>query len=425
MEEDFIQLGTFEQWGNRHPFGLLRADRRQHLYVVGKSGTGKSTLLKNLLIQAIESGEGVALIDPHGDLSLELLDAIPPWRTDHVVYFDAADAEHPIGLNLLLTKTEHERHLVVSGIVGAFKGIWGDSWGPRLEYLLANTLSALLHAQNVSLLGVPRLLTDERYRDWVVRQITDPVVLRFWQQEYESWDQRQRTEAANPILNKVGRLLTSPLTRNILGQVKSRIDAEFIMNHRRILIANLSKGRIGADHANLLGALLVAQFQLAALRRAGQSEQERVDFSLVVDEWHNFVTEDFAHILSEARKYRLGIVLAGQFIAQTQPTLRDAVFGNVGTILSFRVGESDATMLAREFGNDFTTEHFTDLDNHVVCIKGLEDGRQRVPFVARTLPPVGNHYGCRENLIRRSRERFATPRAMVQDKIARWFSSHR
>ncbi len=419
--EHFVQLGTRHVWGGNADFGLGRSDRRAHIYMIGKSGSGKSTLLRNLIVQDIEAGEGVAVIDPHGDLANELLDSIPARRTDDVVYFDPADTDYPIGLNLLASVPSDDRHLVVSGIVGAFKSIWGDSWGPRLEYILANAISALLECQNVSLLALPRLLTDERYRDWILRQVSDPLVLRFWRDEFERWDARFRNEAIAPIQNKVGQLLMATPMRNILGQVKSKIDARFIMDHRRIFIANLSKGRLGADKTALLGALLVTQFQLAAMGRSVMRESDRVDFGLFIDEYHNFTTDSFASILSEARKYRLCLTLVGQYIAQASTELRDAVFGNVGTIVSFRVGESDAEVLAREFGNDFIPEQFSGLGNYEVCVKMLNQGTQEVPFLGRTLPPMSEQHNRRENLIHRSRERYATPRAVVEEKIRRWF----
>ncbi|MDB5324507.1 MAG: hypothetical protein JWM57_76 [Phycisphaerales bacterium] len=420
MDEGFIELGTRGTWGGTAAFGLTRVDRRQHLFVIGKSGTGKTTLLLNAIVAAIEAGEGIALLDPHGDLAAELLDHIPPSRTHEVVYFDPADLEHPIGLNLLAASDPETRHLVVSGIIGAFKGIWGENWGPRLEYILAMCLSALIECQNVTLLGVPRMLIDDRYRDWVIRQVTDSAVLQFWTGEFAQWDERFRAEAIAPIQNKVGRLLLSPVNRAILGQVKSKLDFRFMMDRRRIFIANLSKGRLGADTSNLLGALLVTQFQLASMGRANIPEAERVDFTLVADEFQNFATDDFAGMLSESRKYRLALILATQFEAQIARNIRDAVFGNVGTLISFRVGESDAAVLMREFGNDYTLEHFTDLANHEVAVRLLDHGMQRAPFQGKTNRPAGGGYGRGHAIHRRSREQHGLPRSVVEDKLRRW-----
>ncbi|HEX8339358.1 MAG TPA: TraM recognition domain-containing protein [Tepidisphaeraceae bacterium] len=421
MDSDFIELGTRRVWGGDAAFGLSRLDRRQHLFVIGKSGTGKTTLLKNLIVAAIEAGEGIALLDPHGDVSQELLDLIPPWRTDHVLCFDPADLDHPIGLNLLAGVPPDQRHLVVSGVVGAFKGMFGHSWGPRMEFLLAMAVAALTECQNVSLLALPRMLSDDRYRRWVLRQVTDTAVAHFWVEEYERWDDRFRAEAISPVINKVQRVLLAAPMRAVLGQVRCGIDARFVMDNRRVLIANLSKGRLGADNANFLGALLVTQFQLASMARAGISEHERVDFTLVADEFQNFATDDFASLLSESRKYRLSLVLATQFDAQLQDDVRNAVFGNVGSIVSFRVGESDARVLAREFGNDFTLEHFTDLPNHEVMVKLLDRGVQRVPFLGKTHEPAGRGNGRAHNVLSRSRQRHARPRAVVEDRIRRWY----
>src|SRR6266496_2456592 len=274
MRDDTRYILNRHVWGGLVPFGLCRADRRQHLYVVGKSGTGKSTLLKNLIVQDIQAGEGVALIDPHGDLAEEILDYIPANRIEHVVYFNPADREYPIGLNLLHGVPSDARHLVASGIVGSFKGIWRDSWGPRLEYILYNAVSALLDFRNATLLGVNRMLTDEEFRAKVIRQISDPFIRAFWAEEYESYDERFKREAIAPIQNKVGQFLLNPVVRNILGQVKSKVSIPFMMDNERLFIANLSKGSLGHEKANLLGSLIVTQFQLAAMARANRPENE-------------------------------------------------------------------------------------------------------------------------------------------------------
>ncbi|GFO82750.1 MAG: hypothetical protein A49_23770 [Methyloceanibacter sp.] len=372
QDDDRAWLGLRHSWGGETPFGLSPVDRRQHVFVVGKSGTGKTTLLRNLILQDIVAGRGVGVIDPHGDLAVDLLDHIPPGRTDDVVYFNPADQDYPIGLNLLGRVPNEIRHLVASGVVGAMKSIWRDSWGPRLEYLLYAAAAALLECENVSLLGVQRMFVDERYRAWVVKQVQDPVVRSFWFDEFAGYDRRFLVEAVAPIQNKIGRLLMAPPIRNILGQVRSKIDARFMMDDRRILIANLAKGRLGEDKANLLGAVLVTQFQLAAMSRADMPEDERVDFTLFVDEFHNFLTDSFASILSEARKYRLSLVLAGQYLSQVPDVIQESVFGNVGTMISFRVGEADAAVLAREFGLAGTARSFSDLANRAACCSGAD-----------------------------------------------------
>ncbi len=420
MEDHFVQIGNRETWGSAQPFGLFRADRRQHTYIIGKTGSGKSTLLRNLILQDIEAGEGVGLIDPHGDLALELLEHIPPWRTDHVVYFDPSDVNFPMGLNLLAEVPADRRHLVVSGIIGAMKSVWRESWGPRLEYILAAALSALTECKNVSLLGVQRMLVDERYRQWVLRQVSDPLVRQFWVEEFGGYDSRLRAEAIAPIQNKIGALLLASPLRNILGQVRSGIDARFIMDNRRIFIANLSKGKLGADKANLLGAILVTQFQLAALARADLPENQRIDFFLAIDEFHNFSTDSFASILSEARKYRLSMLLAHQYVEQLDDEVRDAIFGNVGSLICFRVSETNGEILSREFGRTYLPSTFSSLGNYEICAKTLVGGQHSDPFLGTTLPASGKHYGGGQNIQRRSRERYAANRAVVEDKIRRW-----
>jgi len=353
-------------------------------------------------------------------LADELLHHIPPARADHLVYFNPADLDFPISLNLLADVPKDERHLAASGIVAAFKNIWPDSWGPRLEYILYNAIVALLDCPNTSLLGVNRLLTDSAYRRWVVNQIKDPFIRDFWQAEYESYDPRFRREAIAPIQNKLGQFLLNPVIRNILGQVKNKVDFPFIMDDGRLFIANLSKGQIGHEKANLLGSLLTMQFQLAAMARARQPEESRRDFYLFIDEFQNFSTEAFASILAESRKYRLCLTLSHQYIDQLSLSVRQAVFGNVGTLIAFRVGSTDAEVLKKEFGNVFEIQHFADLNQYEVLVNLLEAGTNRMPFRGRTLKPLENRVGRKEKLIVRSRERFAMQRTMVENKLNRW-----
>ena len=426
MDQDkFTQFGMRDIWGGELPFGLFPADRRYHTYIIGKTGSGKTTLLRNLILQDIEAGHGVGLIDPHGDLASDLLDHIPRRRTDDVVYLDPGDTDFPIGLNLLHHVPPEQRHLAASGIASAFKGIWSDSWGPRTEYILTAAVTALLDAEGTTLLGVQRMFSDPHYMRWVVKQVKDPVVRQFWTDEFTRWDPRFMREAIAPIQNKVGRLLMSSPIRNIVGQVRSKIDAGFMMNNQRILIANLAKGRIGAETANLIGALLVTEFQLAAMARADTPEEKRQDFHLYIDEFHNFSTEAFATVLSEARKYRLNLTLSHQYIDQLQLETRQAVFGNVGNLITFRVGESDARILEREIGGGYAGRHFGELPNFHVCVKLLRDGEQMQPFNGRTVPPESNPRGRRENIIRRSREKYATRSEVIEDKIDRWSRGRR
>ena len=390
---EHIVVGVRDGWGQELPFTLSQRDRRQHLYTIGKSGTGKTTLLRNLILQDIEAGRGVAVIDPHGDLANDILDHIPRHRIEDVAYFNPADMEHPVGLNLLGATLPDERHLVASGVVGVFKTLWHDSWGPRLEYILYASVAALLDCDNVTLLGVQRMLTDRRYRAWVVKQIKDPMVRSFWVNEFENYDKKFLHEAIATIQNKVGQLLMSPHVRNILGQVRNRIDARFMMDNGRIFIADVSKGKLGADKSNLVGAMLVTQFQLAAMSRADTPESDRRDFYLYVDEFQSFASDSFVSILSEARKYRLCLTLSHQYIDQLRPEIRDSVFGNVGSIVAFRVGHHDAKVLEQAFGESCRASQLSGLGNHEVYAKLLADGQDAEPFLGKTLPPHGIRHG--------------------------------
>ena len=422
-DEPHIIIGEREGWGDPQPFGISAVDQRQHIYIIGKTGSGKTTLLRNLIIQHIALGHGVGVIDPHGDLAEELLNHIPPNRAHHLVYFNPGDLEFPIGLNVLANVPRDSRHLVASGIVGALKGIWRDSWGPRLEYILYNAVSALLDCRNTTLLGVNRMLTDSQYRAKVIRQIEDPFVRAFWADEYEGYDDRFKREAIAPIQNKVGQFLLNPVVRNILGQVKSKVSIPFIMDNQRLFIANLSKGSLGHEKANLLGSLIVTQFQLAAMARAVRPENERRDFYLFIDEFQNFSTDVFASILSEARKYHSCLILSHQYIDQLPLTIRQGVFGNVGTLISFRVGYSDAEIIEKEFNKAFPATALTDLGRYEVIVKLLQDGSNREPFRAKTLTPLENRIGRKMKLIAQSRQRFAMKRTIIEEKLNRWMTS--
>lgn len=422
MNENITYIGHRDGWGDSIPFGISHTDHRYHVYIIGKTGSGKSTLLRNLILQHIAAGDGVGLIDPHGDLAEDLLDHIPPARADDLVYFYPGDREYPVGLNPLAGVAPDERHLAASGIVSAFKSLWRESWGPRLEYILYNSIAALLDCQNASLLGVNRMLTEPAYRRWVVKQVQDPFVRTFWTDEYESYDARFQREAIAPIQNKVGQFLLNPVLRNILGQARNKVSIPFVMDNRRLFIANLAKGKLGADKANLLGSLLTAQFQLAAMARSDQPEQDRKDFYLFIDEFHNFTTDAFTAILAEARKYRLNLTLSHQYIEQLSLPVRQAVFGNVGTLISFRIGHSDAEALANEFGDSYVPEHFIALDRYEALVKPMEDGVGRQPIRARTLPPINTNRGRRQKLIARSREKYACQREVIESKLNRWIA---
>jgi len=416
---DINPIGIAAMWGGEGPLAIRREDRRHHLYVLGKTGSGKTTLLRNLILQDINDGQGVGVIDPHGDLVDEILNHIPRRRTDDVVYFDPSDGEFPIGFNVFFNVPRDRRHLVASGLVSAFKSIWRESWGPRMEYILYAATAALLDCPNTSLLGLQRMLSDARYRAWVVKQIQDPLVRVFWTQEFAAYDQKFVREAIAPIQNKIGQFLMCPPIRNIVGQVRSTIEPRFMMDDGRIFIANLSKGKLGEEKANLLGSILVTQFQLAALSRMDLPERKRRDFFLFIDEFHNFTTDSFSGILAEARKYRLCLTLSHQYTGQLTDDVRQGVFGNVGTIIAFALGYADAEILEQEFSNAFHAAEFIDLNKFEILLKMRAENRTLF-LRGKTLPPTDGWVGRRENLIRRSREKYATPRAVVEDKISRW-----
>jgi len=415
-ENGTVLFGQRSEWGGDTPFGLGVEERRQHVYLIGQTGTGKSTMLRNLILQDIEAGRGVGLIDPHGDLADEILDHIPSWRTDDVVYFNPAD-EDPLAINLLRA-TSDNWHLATSAIVSAFRKIWESSWGPRLEYVLYASLAALIQCENTSLLGVSRMLHDKRYRAWVVKQIKDPMVRSFWVNEFEGYNQKFLQEMIAPIQNKVGQLFFAPALRNVLGQVGSKINFRFMMDRRRIFIANLSKGIMGETHSSLLGSLLVTGFELAALSRADLPPEKREDFFLYADEFHHCATDSFASILSEARKYRLSLTIAHQYVGQLGEDIAKAIFGNVGSFIAFRVGETDASVLERQFGGGYTRSQFTGLGNFEICARLLN----REPFLGKSQPPLATGRIRREVIMRRSREKYCTKRKVVERRIDQWLA---
>lgn len=403
-------------------FGIKRDDRRRHMYIIGKTGMGKSTLLEHLIYSDIQKGEAVAVLDPHGDLAEKVLSYVPPHRINDVIYFDPGDLKFPIAFNILESSNDETKHLVASGLIGVFKKIWADSWGPRLEYVLRNTILALLDYPGSTLLGTLRMLTDKTYRNRVVSKIKDPVVRSFWVDEYAKYPDKFATEAIAPIQNKVGQFLSNSLIRNVVGQVKSSINIRDVMDSRKILIMNLSKGKIGEDTSALLGAMMITQIQLAAMSRVDIPEDERADFYLYVDEFQNFATESFAGILSEARKYHLNLIVAHQYIEQLDEKVAAAIFGNVGTIIAFRVGASDAESLVREFAPYFTEEDLVNLAKWKIYLKLMIDGVASMPFSANTLTPVKGDPSIVEKILRVSRERYASPREEIEDKISRWAS---
>ncbi len=407
----------------RRKFGIKTDDRRRHMYLIGKTGMGKSTTLENMIMTDIQAGNGLVVIDPLGDLVEKVLDFIPSDRINDVIYFNPADFDYPIAFNVLEAIDPNHRHLVSSGLIAVFKKIWVDSWGPRLEYVLRNSILALLEYPGSTLLGVTRLLVDKKYRSKIVAKITDPIVKAFWVDEFSAYSNQFRTEAVSPIQNKVGQFLSSSVIRNIVGQSKSSFDLRWLMDEGKILLMNLAKGRIGEDNSSLLGSMMITKLQLAAMSRVDIPEVERRDFYMYVDEFQNFATDSFATILSEARKYHLNLIIAHQYIEQLSETVQASVFGNVGTIVCFRIGAADAEFLEKEFAPIFTETDLVNLTKFDIYLKLMIDGVASDPFSATGLPPIDMVYPREENrekIVKVSRERYATHRAVVEEKIMRW-----
>ncbi len=419
---EFTLLGRTNFRGEDKEFGMKLDDRRRHVYIIGKTGMGKSTLLENMVFSDIQNGKGVAVIDPHGDLAEAVIDFVPKNRSNDLVVFDPSDTGFPVSFNMLEARIPEQRPLVASGLLGVFKKLYADSWGPRLEHILRNTILALIEFPNTSMLGIPRMLVDKDFRRKVVKNVTDPMVKSFWVDEFEKMPDRQRTEAISPIQNKVGQFLSSPVIRNIVGQVKSSLDLRFAMDRGKIVVVNLSKGKIGEDNSALLGAMMITKFQLDAMSRADILEKDRRDFYLYVDEFQNFATDSFATILSEARKYRLNLTMANQYIEQMSDEVRSAVFGNVGTLITFQVGYDDAAYFEQQFSEDVSSNDIVALPKYQIYTKLMIDGMPSRVFSAATLPPpeIEEDEARREKLIRLSRERYAVSRDVVEDKIRRW-----
>lgn len=426
FNKELTYLGVSTYRDKNTLFGIKRKDRRQHVYILGKSGTGKSVLMFNMIIQNIQNGEGVCLVDPHGENVEAVLSAIPPHRMKDVIYFNPADADYHIGFNVLELVDPQYKHLVASGLMGIFTKIWANAWSARMEYILNNCILALLDTPDTTLLGIPRMLVDKDYRQKIINNLKDPVIKAFWVHEYEAWQEKFRNEAIAPIQNKVGQFLSTSIIRNVVGQQKSTINIFDMMNEGKIFLVNVSKGRIGEDNSALLGGMIITKIQLAAMERVRIPEETRRDFYLYVDEFQNFVTDAFASILSEARKYRLNLTVAHQYTAQLisdkSSAVRDAIFGNVGTIIVFRVGADDADFLEKEFEPEFTPQDIVNLPNYKIYLKLMIDGVTSRPFSARTLPQMlkSGNVEVEQEVIRTSRELYCKPREVVEKEIYDW-----
>ena len=407
--------------GKREMFGIRAEDRGKHIYVIGKTGMGKSTMLENMAIQDIQNGEGIAFIDPHGATAEKLLDFVPQNRIKDVVYFAPFDTDFPIGFNVMEDVGFDKRHLVVSGLMGALKRIWVDAWSARMEYILQNTLLALLEYPGSTLLDVNRMLTNKTFRSAVMEKVTDPLVRSFWLEEFAAFTDTYTREATPAIQNKIGQFTANPLIRNIVGQSKSTFDLRQIMDEQKIFIVNLSKGRMGETNAALLGSMMVVKIYLAAMSRAEEpaARMARLPrFYFYVDEFQSMMNEAFADILSESRKYKLALTLANQYIEQMEENVRDAVFGNIGTLICFRVGPFDAEVLETVFDPTFTPEDLVGLGIGQIYLTLMIDGVGSRPFSAETIPPIESPaISYRDDVIRNSRDQFGRTRAEIEASV--------
>ncbi len=426
FNKDLTYLGITTYRDKNQLFGIKRKDRRQHVYILGKSGTGKSVLMFNMITQNIQNGEGVCMVDPHGENVEAILSSIPAHRMKDVIYFNPADTDFHIGFNVLELIDPQYKHLVASGLMGIFTKIWANAWSARMEYILNNCILALLDTPGTTLLGIPRMLVDKDYRQKIISNLKDPVIKAFWVHEYEAWQDKFRNEAIAPIQNKVGQFLSTSIIRNVVGQSKSTINIFDIMNEGKIFLVNVSKGRIGEDNSALLGGMIITKIQLAAMERVRIPEENRKDFYLYVDEFQNFVTDAFAGILSEARKYRLNLTVAHQYTAQLisdkSSAVRDAVFGNVGTMIVFRVGSDDADFLEKEFDPEFTPGDLVNLPNYKIYLKLMIDGVTSRPFSAKTLPPMAESGNVKieEEVIESSRRLYCRSKQDIEREINNW-----
>lgn len=423
-DKDILFLGETNYRGDRVRFGIKPDDRRRHMYVIGSTGMGKSEFLKAMAVQDIEQGRGIAFLDPHGDPARDLLEYIPEERVKDVIYFDPSDLTNPIAFNVL-EKVDYEyRHLVAAGLMGVFKKLWVDAWSGRMEYILNNTILALLETEGATLLSINRMLADKEFRKGVVAQVKDPIVRAFWVDEFAKYADKFATEATAAIQNKVGQFGSNNLIRNIVGQTDSKIDIRKIMDEGKVLIVNLSKGAIGEDASRLIGALLITKIQLAAMSRVDIPEHTRKDFYLYVDEFQNFATESFTNILSEARKFHLSLIVAHQYIKQMEEPVRDAVFGNVGTIVCFRVGAEDAEFLEKWFEPDFAMNDIVNLGKRQMYLRLMIDGISSRGFSATTLDRFEKpDISYAQAAIDFSRKTYANPREVVEKNIAEWAAS--
>jgi hypothetical protein len=415
-EKETSLYGVTNFRGTNTVFGVSRLDRGRHMYIIGQTGTGKSGLLELLTLSDVYYDQGLAIIDPHGDYAGNLIKFIPQRRMKDVVYFNPADSDYPIGFNPLEVTDPSLKNQTCSELVGVLKRMF-ESWGPRLEYILRYTILALLDYPNATMLDITRMLTERDFRDDVISHINDPVVRNFWTIEFASWNDKFAAEAVAPVLNKVGAFTANPMLRNIVGQPKSSINLRQIMDEGKILIVNLSRGVVGEDNAAILGALMVTKIQLAAMSRANIPLEQRRPFYLYVDEFQNFATDSFSVILSEARKYALNLTVANQYVAQMSQIVRDAVFGNVGSIISFRVGADDGAFLSKYFAPQFEPQDLMQLHNRYFVATMTIHGEKTPPFSGSTLNIPQNQSDFTNEIIQNSRALYAKDKVSVEAAI--------
>lgn len=420
-DDQLIPLGLTNFRGELTKFGIKAKDRRRHMYIIGQTGTGKTTIMENMAIADIKNGSGIGIIDPHGEFADLMLDYIPDERIKDVVYFNPSDLNWPISFNVMEDATPESRHLISSGLMAVFKKIWPDVWSARMEYILNNTLLALLEYPDTTLLSINRMLSDKNYRQVVVDYVKDPMVRSFWVNEFANYNEKYQTEAVAAIQNKIGQFISNPLIRNIIGQTHSKINLREIIDNGKILIVNLSKGLIGEDNSALLGAILITELQLAAMSRVNMPEAERPDFYLYVDEFQNFSTDSFANILSEARKYHLNLIMAHQYVAQLNDTVRDAIIGNVGTMVLYRLGIEDAMYFENQCKRQFSAIDISNLPNYNFYMRLMVDGYVSEPFSALNIPPFERiKFENREKIKEYSRSLYSGKRDEVEKIISDW-----
>jgi Type IV secretion-system coupling protein DNA-binding domain len=410
-------IGITNFRNEKRPFGIKDTDRLNHIYVIGKTGTGKSTLLLNMAISDIQRGNGICLIDPHGDIAEKILEHVPKERIRDVIYFNPADENYVVSFNPLQNIKEDQQHLVIAGLLATFKKIWIDSWGPRLEYILRYTLITLCAYPDATLLDIQPLLTSYDFRKRILSYCKDQYILSFWYNEFDKYSPQLKAEAISPILNKTGLFIAISQLRNVIGQTRKSFQIRDVMDEGKILICNLSKGKMGEDATTVLGSMLVNAIQLAALNRASITEEYRKPFYLYVDEMHSFVSLSFTDILAEARKYKLSLFLAHQYIEQVHEKIRYAIFGNVGTMIIFRVGAEDGKHLAQEVHPTFTEEDLINLPRYSMYLKLMIDGTSSKPFSANTIPIPATAISYRREIIQYSRERYGTRKEVVEEEI--------